>query len=189
MLFQYNIFMGISRKRLAWIMAPEKFQKVLESKEKEVSEIKSRMYEKYPVLAEQYQYYQTSVCNDSSERREFDTDWKYYLIYLDSSSHTITFNQFFEKQRLYQIRRYKQNPYRINRYHTNSRNYEKYHQSNITNTIKNDTVYFAGVNNLKSLKKRYHDLLKIYHPDNQNGDSTVSKQIQEEYEFLLKKYK
>lgn len=28
----------------------------------------------------------------------------------------------------------------------------------------------------------------LYHPDNQNGDNTASKQIQQEYEELLKKY-
>lgn len=161
---------------------------MLEAKMNEFPDIKSRMYEKYPVLPGQYQYYQTSVCSNSEERREFDTDWKHYLIYLDSSSRNITFNQFFEKQKLYQIRRYKQNPYRVNMHRTTKQGNRTTGKPNMQGAKMNGTSYFAGVNDKKSLKKRYHDLLKIYHPDNQNGDSTVSKQIQEEYDSLSRKY-
>lgn len=47
---------------------------------------------------------------------------------------------------------------------------------------------FSGINNLTDLKKRYRDLLKIYHPDNLAGDETMTKQIQAEYEQLLEYY-
>lgn len=171
-----NDFIGLYRQ--------QKFKKILEAKENDFLDIKGRMYEKYPVLPGQYQYYQTSIRNNNEERREFETDWKHYLIYLDFSSRNITFNQFFEKQKLYQIRRYKQNPYRINPYHTT----KQHNRNNSMSDVKNDTLYFAGVNDMKSLKKRYRDLLKIYHPDNQNGDPTVSRQIQEEYDSLTRKY-
>lgn len=175
-----NDYIGLYRQK--------KFEKILSAKEKDYPDIKSRMYEKYPVLAGQYQYYQTSVCTNSEERQEFDTDWKHYLIYLDSSSRNITFNRFFEKQKLYQIRKYKQNPYRTNPYHT-TRKSNRSSNPNLQGGIMNGTSYFAGVNDRKSLKKRYRDLLKIYHPDNENGDSNVSRQIQEEYEALSDKFK
>lgn len=48
--------------------------------------------------------------------------------------------------------------------------------------------WFSGTKNKDELKKRYHDLQKIYHPDNQAGDITVSQQIQEEYNLLCKRY-
>ena len=175
-----NDYIGFYRQK--------KFQKLLEAKMNEFPDIKSRMYEKYPVLPGQYQYYQTSVCSNSEERREFDTDWKHYLIYLDSSTHNITFNQFFEKQKLYQIRRYKQNPYRVNIRHSAKPKNQSSGKPDMQVGKVNGTSYFAGVNDMKSLKKRYRDLLKIYHPDNQNGDSSVSRQIQEEYDALSKKY-
>lgn len=175
-----NDFIGLYRQK--------EFKKILEKKMNEFPDIKSRMYEKYPVLPGQYQYYQTSVCSNSEERREFDTDWQHYLIYLDSSSRSITFNQFFEKQKLYQIRRYKQNPYRTNIHHTTKKGKQNTAKPNMQGGGINGTSYFAGVNDMKSLKKRYRDLLKIYHPDNQNGDSSVSRQIQEEYESLSKKF-
>lgn len=176
-----NDFIGLWKQK--------RFQKILEIKEKELPNIKSRMYEKYPVLAEQYQYYQTCVCHDSAERLTFDTDWKHYLIYLDSAPRNITFNQFFERERLYQIRTYKQNPYRVNPRHSAKHTSGKNPASDIAYQSQKGSSYFAGVNDMPSLKKRYRDLLKIYHPDNQNGDSTVYIQIQAEYDSLSRKYR
>jgi len=43
---------------------------------------------------------------------------------------------------------------------------------------------FAGVHNALALKKRYRDLLKIYHPDNVAGDSSAVLYINQEYERL-----
>ena len=45
-------------------------------------------------------------------------------------------------------------------------------------------VFFAGVRNQLALKKRYKDLLKIYHPDNLAGDKEVMQRIGKEYEHL-----
>ncbi len=45
-------------------------------------------------------------------------------------------------------------------------------------------VLFAGVNNPLALKKRYRDLIKIYHPDNIAGDKGVVLYINQEYERL-----
>lgn len=61
---------------------------------------------------------------------------------------------------------------------------EQYDSSNTGATIN----LFSGVNNLADLKKRYRDLLKIYHPDNLAGDETMTKQIQAECEHLLEYY-
>lgn len=48
-------------------------------------------------------------------------------------------------------------------------------------------LFFAGVNNQTSLKKRYKDLLKIYHPDNKCGDTDAIQEINREYRRLLEK--
>lgn len=47
-------------------------------------------------------------------------------------------------------------------------------------------VFFAGVRNQLALKKRYKDLLKIYHPDNLAGDKEMMQRISREYETLKK---
>lgn len=46
------------------------------------------------------------------------------------------------------------------------------------------SLLFRGVNNELELKKRYKDLLKIYHPDNVAGDKNIAQQIHQEYEEL-----
>ena len=47
--------------------------------------------------------------------------------------------------------------------------------------------FFKGVNNILGLKKRYRDLLKIFHPDNLCGDSDTVLEINRQYETLKKK--
>lgn len=46
-------------------------------------------------------------------------------------------------------------------------------------------LFFCGVNSLLAVKKRYKDLIKIYHPDNICGDNRVIQMINQEYESLL----
>ncbi|WP_026660143.1 hypothetical protein [Butyrivibrio sp. AC2005] len=48
--------------------------------------------------------------------------------------------------------------------------------------------FFQGVNSLLALKKRYRDLMKIYHPDNMCGDHRVCDMINEEYNILLRQF-
>ena len=55
-------------------------------------------------------------------------------------------------------------------------------------TEKVDSEFFKGVKNVDELKKRYRDLLKIYHPDNNAGDSDVTRRIKEEYEAFNKEF-
>lgn len=45
-------------------------------------------------------------------------------------------------------------------------------------------VFFKGITDGVSLRKRYKELMKIYHPDNANGDSETLLAITKEYERL-----
>lgn len=47
-----------------------------------------------------------------------------------------------------------------------------------------ENVFFGGVDNERALKKRYKDLLKIFHPDNKDGDTKTLLRIQTEYENI-----
>ena len=49
--------------------------------------------------------------------------------------------------------------------------------------------YFGGVTGYSSLKKRYKELMKIFHPDNKNGDSFTVACINKEFEILKEQYK
>lgn len=45
-------------------------------------------------------------------------------------------------------------------------------------------MFFSGVSNKRDLKKRYKDLIKIYHPDSDAGDTATVAEINREYEDL-----
>ncbi len=48
--------------------------------------------------------------------------------------------------------------------------------------------FFIGVKSEQSLKKRYKDLIKIYHPDNLAGDTDTIQEINREYDRLKRMY-
>ena len=50
------------------------------------------------------------------------------------------------------------------------------------------TMFFRGVGSELALKKRYKDLLKIYHPDNMCGDTDTVQRINQEFASLKKRY-
>ena len=49
-------------------------------------------------------------------------------------------------------------------------------------------MFFIGVNNESTLKRRYRDLLKIYHPDNVGGDTNTIQEINREYDHLKQRF-
>ena len=46
--------------------------------------------------------------------------------------------------------------------------------------------FFAGTDDPQSIKQRYKELLKIYHPDNSNGDASIAAIINAQYKEKLK---
>lgn len=49
-------------------------------------------------------------------------------------------------------------------------------------------LLFRGANNPLTIKKRYKDLMKMFHPDNICGDADMVRLINQEYEELCKQY-
>lgn len=62
-------------------------------------------------------------------------------------------------------------------------------QSTVTaeNVVRGD-LFFSGVGSKQSIKKRYKDLIKIYHPDNLDGDTNTIQEINNEYSKLCAIY-
>ena len=56
--------------------------------------------------------------------------------------------------------------------------------ASITMEIIRGDKFFAGVTSELALKKRYKDLIKIYHPDNVSGDTDTVQEINREYDAL-----
>lgn len=48
--------------------------------------------------------------------------------------------------------------------------------------------FFEGCNDINSIKRRYKDLCKVYHPDNGNGSAEIFAKINEEYNDLILDY-
>ena len=53
-----------------------------------------------------------------------------------------------------------------------------------SDNIVHGEMFFSGVSTQKALKKRYKDLIKIYHPDGDAGDTATVAEINREYEDL-----
>ena len=68
--------------------------------------------------------------------------------------------------------------------YVNEHEAESYQSANV---VKGE-LFFCGVDNEEALKKRYKDLIKIYHPDNLNGDKNTIQEINTEYEKLKALY-
>lgn len=55
-------------------------------------------------------------------------------------------------------------------------------------TVSAVKLFFKGVSNPLTLKKRYKDLIKIFHPDNLCGDTDTIQMINKEYELLQEEF-
>lgn len=60
--------------------------------------------------------------------------------------------------------------------------------NNVRKEVYATGLFFRGVNNEIALKKRYKDLMKIYHPDNISGDNEILLKINEEYSDLRNRF-
>ncbi|MDE5932005.1 MAG: hypothetical protein K2H40_05915 [Lachnospiraceae bacterium] len=61
-------------------------------------------------------------------------------------------------------------------------------QRPVYNSGRDVSDLFRGVKNPLALKKRYKDLIKIFHPDNVAGDKDMIQRINKEYENLKHEY-
>lgn len=164
----------------------KKQQKYIEEQNEKMNVIREGLYHQFPELEKKHYFFYTEVCQTEQERAQFEYDWDRYLIYLNVSGEKITFNQYFDKEKLYKSSKYNRDFAKKNA--DNDEFGDDGPSPEVNQEADKSIIYFTGVNNVESLKKRYRDLLKIYHPDNQNGDVTISQKIQEEYEFLLNKF-
>ena len=59
---------------------------------------------------------------------------------------------------------------------------------NISTITPKASYFFRGITNILTLKKRYKDLIKIYHPDNLAGDTMTVQEINRQYEELQQEW-
>lgn len=76
----------------------------------------------------------------------------------------------------------------IEREKANLKRMQQQQRMQASNVVVKSGTFFAGVAGPAGLRKRYRDLLKIYHPDNGNGDSATLLAINKEYETVKKQF-
>lgn len=65
-------------------------------------------------------------------------------------------------------------------------NHQKTQQESNKQDNEIDKALFNGYEDRESVNKRYHQLVKTFHPDNQNGDTLMTLRIQKTYEAVMK---
>ena len=84
----------------------------------------------------------------------------------------------------------KQQMERKKEFYSRVSDFEREHTQSARESVRKKVVrgdmFFTGVGNKQSLKKRYKDLIKIYHPDNLDGDKDTIQEINREYDHLSK---
>ena len=45
--------------------------------------------------------------------------------------------------------------------------------------------WFVNIKTIEELRKKYRELLKMYHPDNENGNVQITQEINSEYDFVF----
>lgn len=70
---------------------------------------------------------------------------------------------------------------RINGKKSNSQGAHDMHNNN----EEIDTSLFSGCTDQESITRRYRQLMKTFHPDNQNGDTGMTQKIQKTYDYLM----
>lgn len=148
----------------------------IEHQKKKLSDEKQKLEEERRVLDREKREFLLKKDLDENQKKQeqhlFDMKWKILEEELKKLAA--------EKQ---QIQRQKEFYSRVHEYeHANTRSQE-YTSSGV---IKGE-LFFAGVCDEDSLKRRYKDLIKIYHPDNLAGDTGTIQEINREYDKLKKR--
>lgn len=152
------------------------------------------IYAVYPDLKDSKEYaYIQSYCLNEEDNYYFNKDWNSYLYSLKTTLYMFqdtnpnelffSFKDWWIKNRDIPV------TMDCNRYYKrilNGKAVEEEMKTPSSNSPSPD--WFKGVSDSEGLKKRYRDLLKIYHPDNSAGDTSITQQIQKEYDKLISEY-
>lgn len=152
-------------------------------------EIQRKVYKKFPEVERIYYYFNNAICENDDDRMLLEYHWIEYMNYIQDMDVAIPFEQYFEMKKLYRngeyskdfLRRYEE--YRNTKGNQEGGNHWQ-ETDDSSESTQSSSAWFKGVKTVEELQKRYRSLLKIYHPDNQCGDTKISQEIQAEYEKL-----
>lgn len=178
----YSHFMAAAAIDYKGMAEKRKRYKADREAEWEEQTLESVVYAKWPELEKECYYFNMSVCKSEEQRWYFNRDWLDYLASIKESQNPISFNRYFEEEKLYRVRDY--NTDFAEQYGKARTGGSRDTQKETLDQDSGETL-FIGVSNAQELHKRYKDLLKIYHPDNQAGDTSMTQKIQTAYQNML----
>lgn len=121
----------------------------------------------------------------AEERRKFEWEKKEYLIFKKAEDRK---NE--QQQQLFDMK-WKMLEDEVKKLASEREQFERdklYEQQKRTPSVSvrkgSAGIFFVGVDDSHTLKKRYKDLIKIYHPDNVAGDKSMLQEINSEYAKL-----
>ncbi len=120
------------------------------------------------------------------EKRDFDRQKELENKRLAQTSHLFEMKWKILEEELVRFANEKQRMEQQKAFYEHVREYEA-KQDAKKETVSGE-LFFKGVHSASSLKRRYKDLLRIYHPDNQDGDTQTIQEINREYDDLTKRF-
>lgn len=120
------------------------------------------------------------------ERRQFEMERKLELDRMRQEQHMFDMKWKILEMELEKLAVEKQQVEKRKAFYRHVDDFEHEHKSAASNVVKGE-LFFMGVGNEHSLRKRYKDLIKIYHPDNLDGDTGTIQEINREYNVLKQK--
>ncbi len=163
-LFKENVRIRTDRTEL------EELQEQIANREKKLAEVREDIERQKNALSEETKQIKKEL---HRERKRLEEDTLFFekkQIVLERAFKQLDEDRRRLEQEKVQFMRYKEE---ARTQFPRTRQFE-YHQG----------VFFKGVTNQLELKKRYKDLIKIFHPDNVSGDKDTLQQINREYEMI-----
>lgn len=163
-LFKENVRIRTDRTEI------EEMQEQLSNREKKLAEVREDIERQRNSLNEEAKQIKKEL---QRERKRLEEDTLFFekkQMVLDRAFRQLDEDRRRLEQEKTQFMRYKEE---VRMQFPRTRQFE-YHQG----------TFFKGVTNTVELKKRYKDLIKIFHPDNVSGDKDTLQQINREYEMI-----
>ncbi|MDD6058522.1 MAG: J domain-containing protein [Clostridiales bacterium] len=126
-----------------------------------------------------------------TERREFERERREFALHKKMDLHRLEQEkQLFEmkwkllEEELRKLVADREQFERQRKFHQHVQEHERWLRAQEQKRVVQGDGFFVGVKDSHALKKRYKDLLKIYHPDNLSGDVCTIQEINRAYDKL-----
>lgn len=136
-------------------------------------------------MEEQQRDMQQKIRDLERQKRQFEYERDLEMDRIKREQHLFDMKWKILESELEKLAAEKQQVEKRKAFYSRVNDYERSRTSS-SNVVKGE-LFFMGVGNEQSLRKRYKDLIKIYHPDNLDGDTGTIQEINREYNALKKK--